>query len=323
MCYDVNSFLSYIVPHGGWLLEYYLWSCASWSVLEQYKIFLSLPDGDPGRVEVFDKILSACISKFVGWLLYHIASVGTQGRSQLFFPTFMNQYYGLSRDGIANNAKFGYGVTLDMFDKCRAYHKLYAEEFIVQKLQHPYVLWIDNFSKFHKHSIPSVMKDVFASCLWTGVTINEYTGPPVSTSIKYDGNGIIVPAMPDNLFQYQSNVVESLMACYDDGSLLFESSMVNKYRVNAVPLTINVLEYPEMKHSMEDEKNTTSFIHPYKLIKCNVGCNRGLVSILRTMQEDYKMQLNGVCTNYVTVNLDENIYYRVLKVIHCFLFHIH
>jgi hypothetical protein len=56
---------------------------------------------------------------FLGWLLLHVGSVGTNGRRQLFYLAFVCQYYGLSRDGIALQNSYGYSVTLDMHDKMK------------------------------------------------------------------------------------------------------------------------------------------------------------------------------------------------------------
>jgi len=66
-----------------------------------------------------EKLINDNQNGFIGWLLLHIGSIGSNGRRQLFYLTFVNHYFGLSRDGISNQNKFGYGVTLDMFDKMR------------------------------------------------------------------------------------------------------------------------------------------------------------------------------------------------------------
>jgi len=56
---------------------------------------------------------------FVGWLLFHINSVGTNGQQQMFYVTLTNTYYGLSRDGIDLLYRYGYGVSLDVYDNLR------------------------------------------------------------------------------------------------------------------------------------------------------------------------------------------------------------
>ena len=59
------------------------------------------------------------LTGFIGWLLLHICSIGSRGRRQLFYLTFILHYYGLSREGIDYIYKYGLGVSLNMFDKLR------------------------------------------------------------------------------------------------------------------------------------------------------------------------------------------------------------
>ena len=302
-------------------MEYFLWSCAQWSILEKYKNFLKIDvENVQIREATFDAILTACVTRFVGWLLYHVGSVGTLGRSQLFYISFLNHYYGLSRDGLDINGRFGFGVTTDMFDKLRAQHEHKGKTRLSAKLKLPHVSWWDNFSKFHAHSIPSLQKNVFSSCLWTGVTVNEYQGPEIDMSIEIDDNGDLVQAMPDDLFSHQARTDEGISGIFDEGPQYYDNSLVKKYDVASIPLTIDVKQFPEMKNQILSSKNTTQFIHPHKLVKVNIGSNRGLLSLLRSLQEDEKMHRPGMCEKYKCINVDENIYYRILKVHYFYLF---
>ena len=61
-------------------------------------------------------------SMFMGWLLFHINSIGSNGCRQLFYLTFVASYYGLSRNGVHTLSEYGYGVSTDMFDKFRKEH---------------------------------------------------------------------------------------------------------------------------------------------------------------------------------------------------------
>ena len=304
---------------GGWLMEYFIWSCGAWSVLEKYKVWLK-DDEDIWRDDIeretsFDKILSSCIQPFVGWLLLHVASVGTNGREQLFYITFMNNYFGLSRTGMDANAKFGMGVTTDMFDTLRRYHLNMSTQLISYKKSLPHALWWDNFSKFFANNVPTVMKDIFSSCLWTGVTVNEYSGPHVSIDVVHDDeSGDIVPAMPANIMLYKQDVNNTINECYRGDCSRFSESLVYCYAINSIPLTIDVKKFPQMKQQITSETNSTKYIHPSNLIQQNIGSNRGLLYILRKFQEDHKMHYQDVCDKYHTLNVDENIYYRILKV---------
>jgi len=288
-----------------------------------YKEWLLVNDdvfADDGDSEaLFDKILSSCIQPFVGWLLMHVSSVGTNGREQLFYITFMNNYFGLSRAGMDANAKFGMGVTTDMYDNQRRYHLNMSTELIQHKKSLPHIQWWDNFSKFFANNVPTLKKDIFSSCLWTGVTVNEYSGPPVSIEVVYDAeSGNVVPAMPSNILDYKNEVNNSITQYYRSDCSFFLESMVYIYSIHSIPLTIDVKKFPEMKDQITSDKNSTKYIHPSNLVKQNIGSNRGLLSILRKFQEDHKMQYDNVCDNYQTLNVDENIYFRILKVYSCY-----
>jgi hypothetical protein len=64
-----------------------------------------------------------CVVAFTGWLLMQVSGIGNAGKRQMFYLTFIAQYYGLSRDGIELVSTHGYGVTLDMFDSYRRMYK--------------------------------------------------------------------------------------------------------------------------------------------------------------------------------------------------------
>ena len=68
-----------------------------------------------------------------------------------------------------------------------------------------------------------------------------------------------------------------------------------------------------MKDVVEHKKNSTHNVHPLKLFKRNIGSNDGLVAVLADVCKTYGM-VDGSCSEYVILNVDENIYWRVLKV---------
>lgn len=300
-----------VVPKGGFLFEYYLVSCSSWSVNKKFGQYIAT---DVDRDDIFEEILEQCITHFIGWVLFHVASIGTNGRRQMFYVTFMNRFYGLSRDGIDINHKFGYGVSLSMYDSMKASHEHKSTCDIQHKEELAALYWYDNFSKFSAHSIPTAVKGSYAQCLWTGVTLNEYTGPEVDMSVKYNDDQVIT-AMPNDMFLYASKVNEFIISLYDQGDTYLSKSLVHKYGVIDVPLTIDVNKFPQFRPIMLNDKNNTKKIHPFKLIKQNIGSNRGLLSILRSIHDDHKMDRYRSCSRYIPLNVDENIYYRILKVV--------
>ena len=257
------------------------------------------------------------ISHFVGWLLFHVSSVDSRARRQLFYVSFVNNYYGLSRDGLKINHKFGFGVAMTMFDEIQQEHQALAKKLALSRQKLPHVAWWDNFSKFRAFSIPTLVKDVFASCLWTGITINEYTGPPVDTSVVYKDGEVVVPAMPATILETRDSVCYNMSQAYDSCSFFFSRSLVKRYGVHSVPLKIDTKEFPDLKDVIESDKNNMTFIHPDKLMKLNIGSNAGLIRILREYQTEHKMHLEGGCAEYKCLNVDENIFWRILKVLLC------
>ena len=306
------------VEKGGWLFEYYLHSCSGYAVNELYvESYLTSPNGSAKSL-IFVDILKKCSSHFSGWLLFHINSVGTLGRKQMFYITFVDHYFGLSRDGIELNSALGYGVTLGMYDRERKRHEEVSKTATLAVIQSgQYSQWWDNFSKFMARQVPTIKKDIFASCLWTGVTVNEYIGPPINVSVQLDATGEVVPAMPSDLFAHQALLLQGINETYNEGKEYLNNSLVKRYDVVNVPLKVDTKRFPDLAATMNSTKNTTNHINPYKLIKHNSGSNLGLATIMREYQDDMKMTLHGAVTNYSTINTDENIFYRGMKVYIC------
>ena len=310
------------VPRGGWLFEYYLLAHSSFTVHRDYKRYLRILSSnqhDESELStLFESIISTCSTRFIGWILISINGYGTNGGLQIFYLTFLDHYFGLSRQGININSRYGFGVPLTAFDNRRKIELSKSLEQTESKMDGPHVLWYDNFSKFRAHSIPTVKKNVFSECLWTGVSVNEHPDPDLDMKLRFDADNNLIHAMPSDIFECKHDVHTGIMTIYAEGSRYFEQSIVNRYKVNNVPLKIDVQRFPEMKDVMNSSKNTTKYVHPYKLINKNIGSNVGLISILRDLQLDHDM--NPVAGDgpdkYMVLNLDENIYWRVLKV--CF-----
>jgi hypothetical protein len=81
------------------------------------KLEYSDDDVFPDNDHAMDDLVQSCLNGYVGWLLYHVGSVGTNGRRQLFYLSFVCRFYGLSRAGLDLLAQFGFCVNLTMFDE--------------------------------------------------------------------------------------------------------------------------------------------------------------------------------------------------------------
>ena len=114
-----NAYMFVAVPLGGYLFEYFLWTCSGYTVFRQFQSWLARSEGGSLPEDVQVSLLHKLSSKFVGWLLFHVASLGNNGRKQMFYMTFVNHYFGLSREGIKTLSRYGYATNLTRFDDMR------------------------------------------------------------------------------------------------------------------------------------------------------------------------------------------------------------
>jgi hypothetical protein len=182
-------------------------------------------------------------------------------------------------------------------------------------MQLPHLLWIDNFSKFISRSIPTADKGVFSQCLWTGVSLfalPEGVGDAISDGVKTDIHGRTVPAMPTDILQYQSGVTTAVQYVLSQGAEYSSIAAVTKYTVRTVPLKVDTNIFPEVADDVNSYN--MSHIRAVDLLEHNIGSNRGLLTILDTLCRERHIHGDAPCTKYTTFNVDENIFWRILKV---------
>jgi hypothetical protein len=115
-------------PQLGFLFEFYMFSTSGYAANRKWLAEVGALIGDDALTDVQQaSIRSDNQVMFHGWLMLQITSIGSNGRRQMFYITFIAKYFGLSREGIDLLAAYGYGVTLDMFDDLRKMYKLRAE----------------------------------------------------------------------------------------------------------------------------------------------------------------------------------------------------
>jgi hypothetical protein len=115
---------------------------------------------------------------------------------------------------------------------------------------------------------------------------------------------------PSSIRQVKAGIVyvhSNIRAYYDQ-------SVVLRFDVRNIPPKIDTKRHVEMKSIIEHKNNSTHNVHPLKLFKRNIGSNEGLVAVLSDIAKTYGM-IDDTCTDYVTLNVDENIYWRILKVV--------
>ena len=184
-------------------------------------------------------------------------------------------------------------------------------------MKEPHVLWVDNFSKVFRKSIPTVDRGTYNSCLWTGYAAFVIKDSIVQTSLLTDHNRQIIYGMPNDLCSVDGvrRVKEGIAHVHSDIRSHYERSLVLQYDICNIPPKIDTKVHVDMKDVVDHKKNSTENVHPVKLFKKNIGSNEGLVSVLSDIAVTYGM-VDGSCNDYVMLNVDENIYWRIMKVIH-------
>ena len=185
------------------------------------------------------------------------------------------------------------------------------------------MIWMDNFSKTLARQCPSMAKGVYSACLWTGMAVfSDPRHARLDARVKMV-NGRAIPAMPDQITKHSQQVLTGLQFVHAEGRDYLRRSLVHKFRVNNIPLKI--LDAADRPHQHKDADHSMKIVHPMKLLDKNIGSNPGLVSILKEDIHDEHGMGDDDCKTYVNLNVDENIFWRILKVsadtcIHCIHF---
>jgi hypothetical protein len=56
-------------------------------------------------------------TEFYGYIIRSISSIGRNGSTQLFYITWLSQFFGLTRSGIQLHGRFGTAVALSTYDR--------------------------------------------------------------------------------------------------------------------------------------------------------------------------------------------------------------
>jgi hypothetical protein len=126
-CCPCSNYQPYVctVTIGGELFEYYIYACGGYAVKRRLdEVMRNTNQNNSISPIEQQQFIEECGIKFMGWLLCHMASIGSNGRTQMFYITFLLHYYGVSRDGIKHLHNHGLGMGLTAFDEMKANYAL-------------------------------------------------------------------------------------------------------------------------------------------------------------------------------------------------------
>ena len=175
-------------------------------------------------------------------------------------------------------------------------------------------VWIDNFSKTIRRAVPTEANGVYTPALWTGVAVFVGNTRDLDDRIRRAPNGDVIPAMPDNLLSQIDVVKTGIHHVMSTTPMQYDSSIAAKYDVRSIPLKIDTKRFPDMANIVDGDHVTLKSVLPSHMIEENIGSNRGLIAIIRKFYVDRGMDTNA-CDRYLTICADENIFWRVLKVL--------
>ena len=120
-----------------------------------------------------------------------------------------------------------------------------------------HIIWLDNFSKyrFKQLQIPNLQTGTYHKMLWTGSGLRR-SHVQVEMGVMRDGTGQVVPAMPDQPFDYLDSVrrrLEKCKAVHKRHMYRHDTCMVTRFQVNTVPPmpALEHLEKPRHRRAVE------------------------------------------------------------------------
>jgi hypothetical protein len=182
----------------------------------------------------------------------------------------------------------------------------------------PHVLWFDNFDFRYRGIMPTFSKETFTQFNWTGVAIRPYHGHTVENlTIEHDLHGF-VHAMPEDLLGTKDIVCQELMTIVDEGQLYLDKSLVHKFKVNCVPLTLEVEEekHPRWFRTLSSHADGLIHLLPKEILDIPIGTNISLIPYIHELCGPGASVPVTDSSVYQIISTDMNIYQRINKVIY-------
>jgi len=111
------------VPVGGYIFESYLYTHSAYDVNQRFKQYVVAAQF-AGRTNILEwqneELLETCHNHFLGFLLYSLSSIGSNGNQQFFYHTLCCNFHGLSRKGQEYLSRLGFASKLRSFDETRS-----------------------------------------------------------------------------------------------------------------------------------------------------------------------------------------------------------
>ena len=162
---------------------------------------------------------------------------------------------------------------------------------------------------------PSLQHGLFTSLLSCGLALRVYNSPlPVDLLLAFDEHSQLISAMPPDLFP--PDLKDTLKAYVLNGVVtdhLYAASLATEYDVQCVPPKVDpsLVDDPLLRTHLLRSRDVVAKLRPVGIVNLNPGSNRGLVKILRFLQDEYSITSRD---HYFMINADVDIFMRIIKV---------
>lgn len=190
----------------------------------------------------------------------------------------------------------------------------------------PHTMWMDNYSKNVKYSVPDIGKGTFHQGLWTGFALRACT-ENISMKLMHDESDNVIHAMPGDPFAFRQQVQEGITSSmFDRGPkshLRFRSSCIFKWRVDNVPLRPRVenipatAEYALRRGRLANHADSLDHLHPQRLLEINCGENAGFARCMKLLSQEKNWEQDDdkpACEVYTSMFMDCDLFDKCVKV---------
>lgn len=254
---------------------------------------------DKPSQEILDDIHESHDGPWLMWLMSSLYQISQKVNTQLQYVSLLSEWKGLSAKGrevMAGVSSITSGNTFGRFKKLvQEANDEYVSHYIESGV---FTWWADNYSHSIFRNIPTVQSTMYSHKLWTSVVLLRSEAKvdlAIGARLK-----ICLPRDIRGILPGPGNLKIMLRDLYQGSSV--EQTLVYKYEVTWTPIR------PTRTYVSEER---LSRLTPVDVLKSNVGCQEGLLEVVKYIMAAFGKRINKM---YTVGTVDTNIYWRLLKV---------
>ena len=316
-CLDcvLTQFLCLVI-YGGFLLDYFVFNFGKALFakrLHREKQFLPLTVSK--RTSHFNTMFPKIKPQFLSWLLQSMYNISQKNTRQLFYPSLLAEWRGLSRSG---NDLFG---KMKMLLPAKTYKRYRDGALLDQRRKvgaiirtKVFCFWVDNFNKqFRKTYIFGKRSSVpYQQVDYTPFAISEI---PNSQNLKLKHrivNGSIVPAFPLKPTNpiFTRLMIDFVSSTWDHNQnpRFWQKSVARQSQTFNVPLKLED-DITTKDDIFRGSKDGLRYFHPVQLAHYNINSRAGLAECVKDIRKIFVSK-----NTYCMAKVDIDIFWKFSRV---------